>query len=114
MIAPGKGEGFADIFEGNAYQCGLLPLELPKADWQALADAVREHPGVEATIDLEGLTLTIHAAGGGPDDRDRGAREPSTPAPRGPRCHRRDAPATTSEISAHEARRAPWLVPATA
>ena len=30
VVAPGKGEGFADIFEGNAYQCGLLPLELPR------------------------------------------------------------------------------------
>ena len=64
VVAPGKGEGFADIFEGNALQCGLLPLELPKEDWQALADAVRGHSGVEATIDLEGLILTIHAPGG--------------------------------------------------
>src|SRR3954470_18119159 len=39
LIAPGKGEGFADIFEGNAYGNGLLPIELPEADWKAIADA---------------------------------------------------------------------------
>ena len=31
LIAPGKDEGFADIFEGNAYNNGLLPLEIPQA-----------------------------------------------------------------------------------
>ena len=39
VIAPGKGEGFADIFEGNAFNNGLLPIELPDADWKAIADA---------------------------------------------------------------------------
>ena len=39
LIAPGKDEGFADIFEGNAYNNGLLPIELADSDWQALADA---------------------------------------------------------------------------
>ena len=32
MIAPIKGEGFADIFEGNAYGNGLLPLDATKAN----------------------------------------------------------------------------------
>ena len=30
VIAPGKGEGFADIFEGNAFNNGLLPIELAR------------------------------------------------------------------------------------
>ena len=45
MIAPGKGEGFADIFEGNAFNNGLLPIELPEADWEAIADAGRAERG---------------------------------------------------------------------
>ncbi|HEY2156014.1 MAG TPA: 3-isopropylmalate dehydratase small subunit [Isosphaeraceae bacterium] len=113
VVAPGKDVGFADIFEGNAYQCGLLPLELPREDWQALADAVRQHSGVEATIDLEGLTLTIHAPAG---DRSIAIEVPEN--------HRRrlleglDAIGETlrrdAEIAAHESQRSPWLVPATA
>ena len=45
VIAPGKGEGFADIFEGNAFNNGLLPIELPDADWQAIAEAARAPAG---------------------------------------------------------------------
>ncbi len=113
VVAPGKGEGFADIFEGNAYQCGLLPLEIPRDDWRALADAVRAHQGVEATIDLEGLTLTIHTP-----SRDKSV------AIEVPENHRHrllkglDAIGETlqhdAEIATHESRRAPWLTPATA
>ncbi len=62
VIAPGQGEGFADIFEGNAYQNGLLPIELPPSDWERLAQAGRE--GAEATIDLEGSTISVHPARG--------------------------------------------------
>jgi 3-isopropylmalate/(R)-2-methylmalate dehydratase small subunit len=113
VIAPGKDVGFADIFEGNAYQCGLLPLELPEPDWKALAETVRMHPGVEATIDLEGLTLRIHR----PDGE-------KTIAIEVPENHRRrllkglDAIAETlqhdAEIARHESQRAPWLTPVTA
>lgn len=60
LIAPGPGEGFADIFEGNAYNNGLLPIELPETDWQTIADAVRSQPGLEATIDLEARTIHLH------------------------------------------------------
>lgn len=63
LIAPVRGEGFADIFEGNAYNNGLLPIELPQADWDAVAAASRID-GVEGTIDLESRTVTIHRAGG--------------------------------------------------
>jgi len=62
VIAPGLGEGFADIFEGNALNNGLLPIELPDADWAALADAARAHG--EATIDLRDRSITVHPATG--------------------------------------------------
>src|SRR5262245_8408462 len=54
VIAPGKGEGFADIFEGNALANGLLPIELDEGDWQRLVDATRagSDSGAEVTIDL--------------------------------------------------------------
>lgn len=63
LIAPGIGEGFADIFEGNAFNNGLLPIELPEADWRAVADAARA--GAEATIDLQHQTITLHRPGNG-------------------------------------------------
>lgn len=59
VIAPGKGEGFADIFEGNAINNGLLPIELDPGDWRRLADA----PGAEATVDLGAKTVTLHGDG---------------------------------------------------
>ena len=68
LIAPGKDEGFADIFEGNAYNNGLLPIELADSDWQALAEAAAQPGGAEATIDLESQTLTLDG--------------PTAPAPR--------------------------------
>ena len=64
VIAPGKGEGFADIFEGNAFNNGLLPIELPEADWKAVADACRADAGAEVTIDLQAQILTVHPAEG--------------------------------------------------
>jgi 3-isopropylmalate/(R)-2-methylmalate dehydratase small subunit len=64
LIAPGEGEGFADIFEGNAYNNGLLPIELPAADWQAVAAACRVEGGAEITIDLQDRKLTVHPTRG--------------------------------------------------
>src|SRR3954447_15002073 len=52
LIAPVRGDGFVDIFEGNAYNNGLLPIELAQADWDAVAQSCRS-VGAEATIDLE-------------------------------------------------------------
>jgi 3-isopropylmalate/(R)-2-methylmalate dehydratase small subunit len=60
LIAPGKDEGFADIFEGNAYQNGLLPIELPENQWSQIAAAGKATAGVEASIDLRSRTLTLH------------------------------------------------------
>jgi 3-isopropylmalate/(R)-2-methylmalate dehydratase small subunit len=64
VVAPGKGEGFADIFEGNALQNGLLPVELEPADWGTVARAASQPAGAEATIDLERQTLTLHFTAG--------------------------------------------------
>ena len=64
LIAPGKGEGFADIFEGNAFGNGLLPIELPESDWEAIAAAGRG--GAEVEIDLNASTLTVHPDSGSP------------------------------------------------
>jgi 3-isopropylmalate/(R)-2-methylmalate dehydratase small subunit len=74
VIAPGKGVGFADIFESNAFQNGLLVLELDRNDWESIAAANREQPGrAEATIDLVHQTVTLHrrGAGTGPESNSR-------------------------------------------
>lgn len=64
LIAPIKGEGFADIFEGNAYNNGLLPIELPEADWNVIAELSRSDAGLNATIDLKAGTITLHPTDG--------------------------------------------------
>jgi 3-isopropylmalate/(R)-2-methylmalate dehydratase small subunit len=64
VVAPGKGAGFADIFEGNALQNGLLPVELDLPAWEAVARAAGGPEGAEATIDLERQTLTLHDSAG--------------------------------------------------
>ena len=63
LIAPGKGEGFADIFEGNAFNNGLLPIELDASHWKAVALA-GQAPGTEITVDLEARKLVVHPSGG--------------------------------------------------
>jgi 3-isopropylmalate/(R)-2-methylmalate dehydratase small subunit len=61
IIAPVPGEGFADIFESNAFNNGMLVIELSQADWDAVAAAGRQQPGqAEATIDLRDQTITLH------------------------------------------------------
>jgi 3-isopropylmalate/(R)-2-methylmalate dehydratase small subunit len=114
LIAPVKGEGFADIFEGNAFNNGLLPIELPEADWKAVADACRAEGGAEITISLDAQTLTVHPAKG---------PELSVPF-EVPETQRNrllkglDAIAETllndPEIRAHEAKAPAWLTPQTA
>jgi 3-isopropylmalate/(R)-2-methylmalate dehydratase small subunit len=64
LLAPGKDEGFADIFESNAFNNGLLPIELPAAEWNTLAEATRRTGGAEATIDLRAQTITVHGVPG--------------------------------------------------
>lgn len=63
VIAPEPGEGFADIFESNAFNNGLLVIELPKKDHDAIAAAGRSQPGqAEATVDLATQMITLHDA----------------------------------------------------
>ncbi len=111
VIAPIKGEGFADIFEGNAYGNGLLPLELPQADWDAIAAAGLAQGGAEVAIDLEALTLTLHPASG--DPRTFPIEVPE--AQRHRLLNGLDAVAETlldePAITAHEAGRPAWLTP---
>ena len=117
VIAPGRGEGFADIFESNAFQNGLLPIELNPGDWQSLAMAGRDRPGqAEVTIDLRDQAVTLHRRDAGP---------PQEPEPRFsfevPESHRRrllkglDAIAETllheGEIRRYEQAAPAWLLP---
>ena len=64
VIAPGPGEGFADIFEGNAFNNGLLVIELPESDWKSIAEAGQSDAGAELTVDLREQVLTLHPSGG--------------------------------------------------
>ncbi len=63
VIAPGKDEGFADIFEGNSFNNGLLPIEIEPADWETLAQAARSAANAELTVALDPPALTLHVAG---------------------------------------------------
>jgi 3-isopropylmalate/(R)-2-methylmalate dehydratase small subunit len=116
IIAPVPGEGFADIFESNAFNNGLLVIELSQAARDAIAAAAREHPGrAEATIDLRDRTITLHRPGSGSPD----------PEPRFhfqiPEAHRQrllqglDAIAETlaheSEIQRYEQSAPAWIMP---
>jgi 3-isopropylmalate/(R)-2-methylmalate dehydratase small subunit len=59
LIAPGKDEGFANIFMGNAYNNGLLPIELPRETWSRLVEAGNAPGGAWATVDLENRSVTL-------------------------------------------------------
>lgn len=63
VIAPGRDEGFADIFEGNSFNNGLLPIEIDPKDWEVLASAARTASGAELTVALDPPALTLHVAG---------------------------------------------------
>jgi 3-isopropylmalate/(R)-2-methylmalate dehydratase small subunit len=60
VVAP----SFAEIFRDNAYQNGLLPVALARADWVALADALRRAAHPTLTVDLERCVVQ------GPDGRE--------------------------------------------
>ena len=57
VVAP----SFGDIFHGNCFQNGLLPVKLPRAQVEALAHAVAQSPTALMTIDLG--TCTVQAPG---------------------------------------------------
>jgi 3-isopropylmalate/(R)-2-methylmalate dehydratase small subunit len=60
LIAP----SFADIFYGNCFKNGLLPVVLDEAIVQHLFDLVASTPGLRLTIDLE--AQSIQSSGGEP------------------------------------------------
>jgi 3-isopropylmalate/(R)-2-methylmalate dehydratase small subunit len=49
FIAP----SFADIFRGNCFKTGLLPVTLPESQVRHLIDLASEDPTAEITVDLE-------------------------------------------------------------
>lgn len=53
VIAP----SFGDIFHGNCFQNGVLPIQLPEAEIATLADASRR--GMLLTVDLRKCLLTL-------------------------------------------------------
>jgi 3-isopropylmalate/(R)-2-methylmalate dehydratase small subunit len=112
LIAPGLGEGFADIFEGNAFNNGLLPVELPDDDWAAVADACRAGGGAEINVDLRAQTLTVHPAQGA----EFSVRFEVPEAQRERLLRGLDAVAETLQtneaaIRAHEAQAPAWVTP---
>ncbi len=54
---------FADIFRGNSYKNGLLPVQLPEATVEALQDAIEADPSLLVTVDLEAGRLTAGTIG---------------------------------------------------
>ncbi len=109
LIAPVQGEGFADIFEGNAFGNGLLPIELPLDDWETVAALSRG--GAEVAIDLSASTLTVHPDSGTPQTFAFEIPD----AQRHRLLHGLDAIAETlldeSSISRHEAQAPAWVRP---
>jgi 3-isopropylmalate/(R)-2-methylmalate dehydratase small subunit len=114
VIAPGKDEGFADIFEGNAFQNGLLPIELDPAEWARIASACNQPGGASVTIDLRDQSVTLQP-GSGAEQRFRFEV---------PESHRQrllkglDAIGETllteeAAITRHEQQMAGWLTPGT-
>ncbi len=52
---------FADIFANNAVKNGLLTVALDEAAVDAIFQAVADHPGIQATVDLEAQQVTLHS-----------------------------------------------------
>ena len=53
---------FADIFRNNSVNNGLLTIELCEKDVDDLISSIHAAKGVEATVDLEAQTITLHAS----------------------------------------------------
>jgi 3-isopropylmalate/(R)-2-methylmalate dehydratase small subunit len=117
VIAPGKGVGFADIFESNAFQNGLLVIELEPNEWKLLAAAGRDHPGTaQVTIDLRDQTAKLHLPGGGSEDEPENRFNFEIPESHRHRLlHGLDSIAETlahdAAIHQHESQQPAWLTP---
>src|SRR5262249_43471147 len=55
VIAP----SFSDIFRGNCYQNGMLPVQLPEETVRELMDRAKARPGCKVTVDLEAQRVTL-------------------------------------------------------
>lgn len=53
VIAPVPDEGFADIFEGNSLNNGLLVVEIAEENWRDLIALGQSSPATPITVDLE-------------------------------------------------------------
>jgi len=53
------GPSFGDIFYNNALKNGLVPVQLPVADCEALADHIARFPDAEIKVDLEASQLVL-------------------------------------------------------
>jgi 3-isopropylmalate/(R)-2-methylmalate dehydratase small subunit len=115
VVAPGKGVGFADIFESNAFQNGLLVIELDEDAWQKLVKAGRDNAGeAEVTVDLRDQTVQLHAGSNRTADSSSEIFHFEVPESHRQRLLRGlDAIAETlvhsAEITQHEASQPNWL-----
>lgn len=64
VIAPTPDEGFADIFEGNALNNGLLVVEIAESHWKNLVDLGKNAPQTAITVDLEKQVVLYPSASG--------------------------------------------------
>jgi len=66
VIAPREGDipAFADIFRGNCGKNGLLTVELTAEQVENIFQTLEKEPGVKATVNLDGQTVTVHASSG--------------------------------------------------
>ncbi len=117
VIARGRKTGFADIFESNAQQNGLLTVELDERDWEAIAAASRRNPGGrEVTIDLREQTVTLHSTGATSSEPDEGQFRFEIPeAQRNRLLHGLDSIGETllhdQAITRHEQGLPAWITP---
>ena len=67
VIAPRRDQNgnqvpaFADIFANNSTKNGLLTIELSEDDVDRIFSAVNEHDSLEASVDLDTQTITLHS-----------------------------------------------------
>ena len=54
---------FADIFKGNAYNNGILPIQLSKQSVDAIMQKSLDKPDLPIQIDLESQTVTVDEIG---------------------------------------------------
>lgn len=64
VIAPVPDEGFADIFEGNSLNNGLLVVEIAEDHWKNLVKLGQNQPSTEITVDLEKQVVRYNAGSG--------------------------------------------------